>query len=36
MENEKMEKITSFPSGLSEIPKEKFAFASSRDFVHDK
>ncbi len=36
MENEKMEKITAFPSGLPEIPKEKFAFASARDFVHDK
>lgn len=29
-------KITAFPSGLPEIPKEKFAFASARDFVHDK
>lgn len=36
MENEKMEKITALPSGLPEISKEKFAFASSRDFVHDK
>lgn len=36
MENEKMKKITALPSGLPEISKEKFAFASARDFVHDK